>query len=61
MLLKVKINFNNIEYVLNSGAELIKLFRNNFLTTKVSFCNEMYEYCNKKNINYGSQKIRRRR
>ena len=47
-----KINFNNIEYVLNSEAEMIKLFRNNFLTTKVSFCNEVYEYCNKKKINY---------
>ena len=31
---------------------MVKLFKNSYLATKVSFCNEMYEYCKKKNINY---------
>ena len=28
------------------------MFKNCFLPTKVSFCNEMYEFCKIKNINY---------
>ena len=32
----IQFNFNNVEFVLNSEAEMIKMFRNNFLTTKVS-------------------------
>ena len=47
-----KINYNNIHFVLNKEAEMIKLFRNNFLAVKVSFCNEIADYCNAKNINY---------
>ena len=47
-----KIKYNNVNFVLNSEAEMIKLFRNNFLATKVSFCNEIYQFCQKKNINY---------
>ena len=31
---------------------MVKLFRNCFLATKVSFCNEIYEFCSHKNINY---------
>ena len=31
---------------------MVKLFRNSFLATKVAFCNEMYEFCQKKNIDY---------
>ena len=31
---------------------MIKMFKNCFLATKVSFCNEMYEYCQLKGINY---------
>ena len=38
----------------NKEAEMIKLFRNNFLTVKVSFCNEIYEYCKMKDIDYNT-------
>ena len=31
---------------------MIKLFRNNFLSMKVSFCNEIEEFCSRSNINY---------
>jgi len=31
---------------------MIKLFRNCFLATKVSFCNEINEFCDIKKINY---------
>lgn len=47
-----KIMYNNFHFVGNSEAEMIKMFKNCFLATKVSFCNEMYEFCQLKNINY---------
>lgn len=47
-----KINYNNIHFVSNKEAEMIKLFRNVFLSVKVSFCNEIEEFCSNKNINY---------
>ena len=47
-----KINYNNVNFVNNSEAEMIKLFRNNFLSVKVSFCNEISQFCKLKNINY---------
>ena len=47
-----KIQSNNIIYTPTKEAELIKLFRNNFLSLKVSFCNEIYDYCNKINVDY---------
>ena len=30
----------------------MKLFRNTFLACKVAFCNEIYEFCKKNDINY---------
>ena len=47
-----KINYNKISFVTTKEAEMIKTFRNSFLATKVSFCNEIYQFCKKKNINY---------
>lgn len=47
-----KINYKNLCFVLNSEAEMIKLFRNNYLSMKVSFCNEISEFCKKKEIDY---------
>lgn len=46
------IKSNNITFVGNNEAEMIKYFRNTFLALKVSFCNEIYDYCCKKNIDY---------
>ena len=46
------IESDNCHFVANSEAEMIKLFRNNYLSVKVSFCNEIYDYCQSKNINY---------
>ena len=51
-----KIKHNNINFVSNDEAEMIKLFRNTFLCTKISFCNEIEEFCRKKNINYNTVK-----
>ena len=51
-----KIFYNKIHFVLNEEAEMIKMFRNNFLSLKVSFCCEIEEYCRLKSINY--EKVR---
>ena len=46
------IKYNNIHFVDNNEAEMIKLFRNTFLSTKISFCNEIYQFCQSHNIIY---------
>lgn len=51
-----KIKHKNIKFVSSSEAEMIKYFRNTYLTTKVSFCNEMYRYCEKTGIDYNTVK-----
>ena len=43
-----RITHNNLHFLTNKEAEMIKMFRNCFLATKVSFCNEIYEFCRKK-------------
>ena len=47
-----KIESNLIHFRTNSEAEMIKYVRNCFLATKVSFCNEMEEFCRLKEIDY---------
>lgn len=47
------IKYNNTQFYSNQEAEMCKLFRNNFLATKISFCNEIAEFCRLKNIDYG--------
>jgi UDPglucose 6-dehydrogenase len=47
-----KITFNRITFMCNKEAELVKYFRNTFLATKISFCNEIHAFCNKKGIDY---------
>lgn len=43
---------DSTNFVSNSEAEMIKYFRNCFLALKVSFCNELYDYCQIKGVNY---------
>ena len=47
-----KIKHSTIHFLLNSEAEMVKMFRNNFLALKVSFCNEIEEFCRKKGVDY---------
>jgi nucleotide sugar dehydrogenase len=47
-----QIKHDNVVFQLNSEAEMVKYFRNTFLSVKVSFCNEIEEFCRMKNINY---------
>ena len=49
-----KIKHNSIIPMLNSEAELAKYTRNSFLALKVSFFNEIYQLCNKLDINYNN-------
>lgn len=44
--------YDTLHVVYNREAEMIKLFKNIFLATKVSLCNEINKYCEKKKINY---------
>ena len=47
-----KIKHNKVTFLTNNEAEMVKLFRNCFLASKVSFCNEIAEFCKLKNIDY---------
>ena len=47
-----RIEYNNLHFLTNKGAEMIKLFKNCFLATKVSFCNEIYQFCKLKDVDY---------
>lgn len=47
-----RIKYNTLHFISNKEAEMVKMFRNCFLATKVSFCNEVYEFCQIKGINY---------
>ena len=39
-------------YTDSTTAELVKYWENTFLALKVTFCNEMFEICNRMNISY---------
>jgi UDPglucose 6-dehydrogenase len=47
-----RIKNNVLHFLTNKESEMIKLFKNCFLSTKVSFCNEIYQFCKIKGINY---------
>lgn len=47
-----KIDSSLVTTVSSEEAEMMKYFRNCFLATKVSFCNEMYQFCKSRNIDY---------
>jgi UDPglucose 6-dehydrogenase len=47
-----KIMYDHVVFRTNSEAEMIKYFRNDYLATKISFCNEIEEFCRWKGIDY---------
>jgi len=47
-----KITHNAMYFMSNAEAEMVKMFRNTYLATKVSFCNEVYQFCKHKDIEY---------
>jgi len=44
----------NLVWATTQEAEAAKLVRNGFLSVKVSFCNEIYNWCEKMNVNYNA-------
>lgn len=46
------IKSSQVVFQTNKEAEMVKYFRNCYLSTKVSFCNEMEEFCRLKGIEY---------
>lgn len=49
-----KITSNNIYFIENKEAEILKLILNTFLSTKVIYFNEIFEFTQKNNINYNN-------
>lgn len=47
-----KILYNEIEWMNNSEAEVVKYYRNTMLAVKVAYCNELNEYCKLHGLNY---------
>jgi len=47
-----KIAHDRLTFMHNKEAEMVKYFRNTFLATKISFCNEIHACCNKQGIDY---------
>ena len=48
------IQYNDIIFCTNKEAELTKLVKNTFLSTKISYFNEIYDLTQKLNINYNN-------
>ena len=49
---KGRIASNKTVFLKNKEAEMVKMFRNTFLATKVSLCNEFAQFCSAHDINY---------
>lgn len=49
-----KIKSSLITWISSCEAEATKYFRNCFLATKVSFCNEFKQFCDKLDVNYSN-------
>lgn len=47
-----RVKSNALHFLSNREAEMVKMFRNCFLATKVAFCNEIAEFCEKTGVNY---------
>jgi UDPglucose 6-dehydrogenase len=46
------IKYNNIHFIRNKEAEMVKYFRNVMGAVNVSLCNEFFNFCSSKNIDY---------
>lgn len=52
-----RIKHNCVHFVANREAEMIKMFKNCYLATKVSFCNEIYQFCQQKQVDYEAVRV----
>jgi UDPglucose 6-dehydrogenase len=51
------IEYKDLNFVTNKEAEMIKMFRNCYLATKVSFCNEIAEFCTLSGVEYENVRV----
>lgn len=54
---KERITSGRTLFLTNKEAEMTKMFRNTFLATKVSLCNEFAQFCALKGINYENVRV----
>jgi nucleotide sugar dehydrogenase len=47
-----QIKHERVHFLQNKEAEMVKYFRNTYLSVKVSFCNEMEEFCRHQGMDY---------
>ena len=47
-----QIKHSSVHFLQNKEAEMVKYFRNTYLSVKVSFCNEIEEFCRHKGMDY---------
>jgi UDPglucose 6-dehydrogenase len=52
-----QIKHSCVQFLQNKEAEMVKYFRNTYLSVKVSFCNEMEEFCRHQGIDYGAVRL----
>ena len=46
------VHSSRVFFCSNAEAEMVKYYRNTFLTVKVSYCNELAQFCREKGIDY---------
>jgi len=52
-----QIKYSRVHFLQNKEAEMVKYFRNTYLSVKVSFCNEMEEFCRHHGMDYEAVRL----
>jgi UDPglucose 6-dehydrogenase len=52
-----QVKHDRVHFLQNKEAEMVKYFRNTYLSIKVSFCNEMEEFCRHQGMDYEAVRL----